>query len=92
MVNYIEKEVSRRKSDAGRQVAIHDCEGDWRGTMDTRQLMNGIGRKLLSIDFLLDDLFEVIPENDGWTWTALVPFRVAVREAMDRWAVVIGEE
>ncbi|MGA3117215.1 MAG: hypothetical protein ABSF90_22580 [Syntrophobacteraceae bacterium] len=60
--------------------------------MDSRQLMRGIGRKLLSIDLLLDDLFEAIPENDGWTWTALVPFRVAVREAMDRWAVVIGEE
>jgi hypothetical protein len=54
--------------------------------------MQLIGRKLLSIDLLIDDLFDSIPENDGWTWTALVPFRVAVREAMDRWAVVIGEE
>jgi hypothetical protein len=60
--------------------------------MDSRQLMRGIGRKLLSIDLLLDDLFEAIPENDGWTWTALVPFRVAVREAMDKWGRVIGEE
>jgi len=60
--------------------------------MDARQLIHGIGRKLLSIDLLVDDLFDSIPENDGATWTALVPFKVAVREAMDRWARVTGEE
>lgn len=60
--------------------------------MDSRQLKREMGKKLLNINFLLDDLFLAIPENDGWTWTALVPFRVALREAMDKWAVVIGEE
>jgi len=54
--------------------------------------MHGIGRKLLSIDLLVDDLFLAIPENDGATWAALVPFQAAIRETMEKWARVIGEE
>jgi len=60
--------------------------------MDTIQLMRGIGRKLMSIDLLLDDLFAAIPESDGATWADLVPFQTAIKEAMEKWAVVIGEE
>jgi hypothetical protein len=54
--------------------------------------MRGIGRKLMSIDLLLDDLFAAIPESDGATWADLVPFQTAIKEAMEKWAVVIGEE
>ncbi|MGA3117998.1 MAG: hypothetical protein ABSF90_26640 [Syntrophobacteraceae bacterium] len=60
--------------------------------MDARQMMRDIGRKLLSIDLLVGDLFDSIPESDGAAWAALVPFQVAVREAMEKWARVIGEE
>jgi hypothetical protein len=55
-------------------------------------MMRDIGRKLLSIDLLVGDLFDSIPESDGAAWAALVPFQVAVREAMEKWARVIGEE
>jgi len=60
--------------------------------MDTIQLMREIGRKLLYVDFLLDDLFAAIPEGDGATWAAAVPFQASIKEAMEKWAVVIGEE
>lgn len=60
--------------------------------MEARQLMRDIGRKLLFVDLLLEDLFLAIPEYDGATWAALVPFQVAIKEAMDKWAQVIGEE
>jgi hypothetical protein len=53
--------------------------------------MREIGRKLLNVDLLLEDLFLAIPENDGATWAALVPFQAAVRESMDKWANVIEE-
>jgi len=59
--------------------------------MDATQLMREIGRKLLNVDLLLEDLFLAIPENDGATWAALVPFQAAVRESMDKWANVIEE-
>jgi hypothetical protein len=54
--------------------------------------MREIGRKLLYVDFLLDDLFAAIPEGDGATWAAAVPFQASIKEAMEKWAVVIGEE
>lgn len=59
--------------------------------MDATQLMREIGRKLLNVDLLLDDLFEAIPENDGATWAALVPFQVTIKKAMEKWGSVIGE-
>lgn len=59
--------------------------------MDARQIAREIGRKLLNVDLLLDDLFLAVPENDGATWAALVPFQVTIKEAMDKWAEVIGE-
>jgi hypothetical protein len=60
--------------------------------MNAEQLVYGIGVNLEHIHFLLLNLLESIPEDDGAAWAVLTSFRTVMMEAKDQWARVTGEE